>query len=131
MNRPIGTIRRFRTAQFTVIVDALEDYDVDLSFDENGEVRAGLESGKYICFTARARVLHKTLGEIAADYLGGCIHERLESFEDHRECGKLNREFKQHGDAGRCGSYFAGMVASVCAEARDAIRAAQTVKVRS
>ncbi len=127
----IGTLRTFKTAQFTVIVDALEDYDTDLSWDDTGEVRAGLESGKFTCFTARARVIHKTLGEVAADYLGGCIHETLEGFMDHKECGKANREFKQRGESGRCGSYFHDMIRTACAEARQAIRAAQGVKVRA
>ncbi len=126
----LGTLRTFKTAQFTVIVDALEDYDPDLSWDDTGEVRAGLESGKFTCFTVRARVIHKTLGEVAADYLGGCIHETLEAFMDHKECAAQNRE-NGAGRAGSCGSYFADMIANVCADARKAIKAAQGIKVRA
>lgn len=55
--RPIGTIRTFKTENFTVIMDALPENDLDLSFDEDGSVAAGLESGKFIAFVARARVL--------------------------------------------------------------------------
>jgi hypothetical protein len=131
MSRAIGTIRRFRTAQFTVIVDALPEDDLDLSWDDDGSTRAGLESGRLQAFTVRARVVHKDMGEIAGDYLGGCIYESLADFMDHKECGKANRGYAARGDAGRCGSYFADMVATVCREAREAIRKAQTVRVRS
>ena len=95
----IGTIREFRTPQFTVIVDALEDYDCDLSWDETGEVLKKLESGEYLSFCARARVIHSELGEIASDYLGGCIYESLEAFQAPK-------------------SYFQDMVGLVCKEAR-------------
>ena len=70
MLQTLGTIRRFETPNFSVIVDAVEDYDVDLSWDDTGAVRAKLESGEYVCFTARARVYYKGR-ELADDYLGG------------------------------------------------------------
>ncbi len=127
----IGTIRKFRTANFTVIVDAVEDECPDLSFDESGEVAADIDSGKLTLFCARARVIHKHLGKISEDFLGGCIYESLESFMDHKECGATNRKFKQAGDPARCGSYFAQMLANVCAEARQSIKRAQTIRVRS
>ncbi len=86
----IGTIREFKTQNFHVVVDAVEEFDLDLSWDENGSTREGLENGSLIAFCARARVFFRGL-EIASDYLGGCIYKSLADFEDHRECGKQNR----------------------------------------
>lgn len=131
----LGTIREFRTAHFRVIADAIEDYDMDLSWDEGGSTRAGLESGKYIGFCARVRVIHDTLGEIGCDYLGGCIYESLESFEDHRsaaaESRKVNAKRKrQKKGQVVIGSYFADMVRSSVAEARKNLATAKTIKVR-
>lgn len=37
--KTIATIYTFKTKRFTVAVNALEDCDVDLSFDEDGEVK--------------------------------------------------------------------------------------------
>jgi hypothetical protein len=34
----IGTIREFKTKSFRVVVDAIPEDDLDLSFDETGEV---------------------------------------------------------------------------------------------
>lgn len=118
MREHLGTIREFRTANFRVIIDAIGDLDIDLSWDDTGEVRAKLESGEYVCFTARARVIHPELGELASDYLGGCIYASLAEFEDHRECGKATRELRAQGSDAVCGSYFSDMVRAVCAEAR-------------
>jgi hypothetical protein len=125
----LGTIRKFVTKNFTITVDAVEDYDLDLSFDEDGSVREGLESGKYVAFAARARVFFQG-NEIASDYLGGCIYESLDAFADHIACGKQNREYKAKGKTGQCGSYFADMVANVCAEARKTIASHRKVYVR-
>ena len=101
------TIREFRTANIRVIVDAIEEYDVDLSWDETGEVLAKLESGEYISFCARARVIHDEHGEIASDYLGGCIYSDVSEFEDHRQCAAETRRLRSEGRNAICGSYFA------------------------
>jgi len=87
----IGTIREFKTKNFHVVVDAVEEFDLDLSWDEDGSTREGLENGTLIAFCARARVFLRGK-EIASDYLGGCIYKSLEDFADHKECGKQNRE---------------------------------------
>ena len=95
-----GTIiREFETEQFKVIVDALPEDDLDLSWDESGETARKLDAGLYIAFVARARVVLKSTGqELGSDYLGGCIYESLDAFEDHRECGRQNRKtIKQEG----------------------------------
>jgi len=86
----LGTMREFKTQNFHVVVDAVEETDIDLSWDETGETRRGLEDGTFIAFIARARVFFRGL-EVASDYLGGCVYKSLDAFEDHRECGKQNR----------------------------------------
>ncbi len=90
MQSKIGTIREFKTQNFHVVVDAVEEFDLDLSWDENGQTREGLENGTLIAFCARARVFLRGK-EIASDYLGGCIYKTLQDFADHKECGKQNR----------------------------------------
>lgn len=125
----IGVIRKFETRNFQVIVDALEEQDLDLSFDEDGSTEAGLESGQYIAFVARARVLFNGF-ELASDYLGNCIYESLQDFMDHRACGQQNREYEAKGIQGRCGSYFTDMVHTVCTDARKELIKLQAVKVR-
>jgi hypothetical protein len=117
----LGTIREFTTDNFTVIIDAVEDTDVDLSWDETGEVSAKIETGELVAFCARARVLLHLEDEdieLASDYLGGCVYESLDAFADHRACGRYNRELAAKGEAGRCGSYFADMISNVCVAAR-------------
>ena len=114
----IGTIREFETENFRVIVDAIEESCADLPWDEDVETRRGIESGRLILFCARARVLTHSGIELASDYLGNCVYDSLESFEDHRDCGRYNRELESKGEAGRCGSYFSDMIAIVCRDAR-------------
>lgn len=88
----IGNIRTFETKNFRVSVDASYDYDTDLSFDDTGEVRRKLENGSLISFQVSCTVTHKpTETELGADYLGGCIYESIEEFQDHRACGIQNR----------------------------------------
>jgi hypothetical protein len=130
MSTHIGVIREFKTAQFRVVVDAIEEESPDLSWAD-AETLTKISNGEYVLFCARARVFHKTLGELSADYLGGCVYSSLAAFMDHKECGKQNREYAARGDAGRCGSYFAEMVNTVIGKARKALQAAKTIKVRS
>lgn len=127
------TIREFNTAQFRVVVDAVPDYTGDCGLpDDDGETLAKIESGEYLVFTARARVLHKTLGEIASDYLGACIYSDPADFQDHRECAKYTRELQAtHGPNHVCGSYFASMVSTVCREARERLREMRLPYVRA
>ena len=125
----LGTIREFHTSNFTVRVTAEEDNDIDLSFDDDGSVREGLENGKFIAFCAKAAVYYKGT-ELATDCLGGCIYRSLDEFMDHRECGKQNKVYAAKGETGRCGSYFADMVKQVCDEARKELKRLQQVKVR-
>lgn len=93
----IGTIREWKTQNFHVIVDAVEETDIDLSWDEDGSTREGLEDGSLIVFCARARVFLRGL-EIGSDYLGQCIYKSLEEFQDHRECAAHTRKlWKREG----------------------------------
>src|SRR6267378_7463514 len=177
MQSKIGTIREFKTQNFHVVVDAVEEFDLDLSWDEDGSTRRGLENGTLIAFCARARVFLRGK-EISSDYLGGCVYRSLAEFEDHRECGKQNREtIRQEGrfqiyrearpypsclsktdklksrgfstreraeawaktntkeayeilETGKCGSYFADMVSTVCEAARHELQDLQHARVR-
>ena len=131
MNRKLATIREFRTAHFAVSVEAWPDEDLDLSWDEDGSVAEGLNSGALVAFVAQVRVTNDALGEIASTSLGGCIYGDFADFEDHRECGAYNRELIAKGERGRCGSELAGMIAEACSEARASLRAAKGIHVRA
>jgi hypothetical protein len=126
----LGTIREFKTAQFTVKVEAYYDYDTDTSWDETGETLRNLESGKWVSFYAKAIASHKELGEIATDYLGGCVYKDIADFQDHRQCGAATRELRAKGSDAVCGSYFSDMIKTVCAQARKQLIAAKAIKVR-
>jgi len=91
MSHTIGLMREFKTKNFRVVADAIEEDSLDLSWDDTGETRKGLESGKFIAFVARVRVFFQGK-EVGTDYLGNCIYESLEKFMDHRECGEQNRK---------------------------------------
>jgi hypothetical protein len=86
----LATIREFKTKNFHIVVDALEEWDLDLSWDEDGSTREGLERGTLVAFCARARVFLRGK-EIASDYLGGCIYKDFADFMDHKECAAQNR----------------------------------------
>ena len=126
----LGIIRTFKTKNFTVEVTAEEEYDVDLSWDDDGSTREGLENGTLIAFCAKAAVYYRGR-EIATDYLGNCIYKSLDDFMDHKECGKQNKERAAKGEPGRCGSYFRDMITAVCRDARKEIETLQSVRVRT
>mgnify|MGYP000243355717 CR=1 FL=1 len=125
----IGTIRAFHTANFSVVVEAIEDNDVDLSFDETGEVIEQLQSGELQAFAVRARVTFKG-HDIAHDYLGGCIYKDFSEFQDHIQCAAETRKLRANGSKAVCGSYFSDMVRNVISEARQEVRKFQSVRVR-
>ncbi len=126
----LGTIRTFKTKNFTIIIDAIEEDSPDFSWDATGEVLEKVERGDYLCFTARVRVLLHGR-EIGVDYLGNCIYESFDKFMDHWECGKQNRTWAKQGKKGRCRSYFKDMIHAAITEARKELKEAQTVKVRA
>lgn len=125
----IGTIREFRTKNLRIVVDACVENDLDLSWDDTGETREGLESGKYIAFVARARAFYNGF-EVASDYLGGCIYESLDAFMDHRQCAVETRRLSKQGSNAVCGSYFSDMVSNVCEQARKELCNLKSVRVR-
>lgn len=93
----LGTIREFKTENVHVIIDAVEESDLDLSWDEDGKTREGLEDGSLIAFCARARVFLRGL-EVSSDYLRGCIYKSLGEFQDHKECAAYTRKlFRTQG----------------------------------
>jgi len=107
MNELIDNIFTFETENFTVKVDALVDYDVDLSWDESGETREKLETGEYTCFCAKAYVLDNQRNELSSDYLGACIYSDIADFKDNHKTKK-----------GEYGSYFKDMINIVINDAR-------------
>jgi hypothetical protein len=112
-------MREFRTENFLVRAIAEDEPDVDLSWDDTGETRKGLESGKYVVFCAHVQVIHIPTGEILGDdYLGNCIYTSFADFMDHRACGRQNRKLKKQKKGGQCGSYFSQMIGEAIAEAR-------------
>ena len=123
-------IREFRTKNFRVVMEALDEQDLDLSFDDTGEVAEKLDNGELIAFCAHAYVQGPNGETLAEDYLGDCIYESFQAFMDHRACGRQNREWEKEGREGRCGSYFTDMIRTVCNEAREELAKLQTVKVR-
>lgn len=137
MSHKIGTMREFKTKNFRVMCDAIEEDNLDLSFDEDGSTLKGLQSGDLMAFVARVRVFFNG-AEVGSNYLGGCIYKSLEDFMDHKECGAQNRKYARQerrrglpdGKLGRCGSYFSGMITEAIAEARKTILAQQAVYIR-
>lgn len=125
----IDVIRKFKTPQFTVVVEAIEDDFLDLSFDDTGEVAEKLETGEYINFAVKASVYFRGL-TIGDDFLGGCIYRNLDEFADHRICGKQNREYAAKGEVVRCGSYFHDMIRTAIKDARNTLSGMQKVKIR-
>lgn len=124
-----GVIRKFKTPNFTVIVEAQEEHDVDLSFDETGEVTEKIESGEFVVFCAAVRVLCRG-NEVATEYLGNCIYESPRKFMDHIGI----RHYSPNPGvipAGGCGSYFSDMIRAACGEARKELAKLQTVRVRA
>ena len=112
----IGNIWRFKTRQLVVSVDAFEDDD--------GSVRAGLDSGEFVAFIARARVTDSMGGELATDFLGSCIYRSLAEFgSSHRDPDPMNRNcsIMRAGQDVAIGHYFPDMVKTVCKEARRAL----------
>ncbi len=115
------TIWTRTTANFTVALAYEWDNDMDLSWDDTGEVREKIESGEWGHYTFAVTVTENATGaEIGADYLGGSIYADPREFMDHRACGRQNRELAARGETGRCGSYFTDMVSAAISEARKA-----------
>lgn len=123
--RTLGTIRTIKAGRFTVTVKALEELDLDLSFDDDGSVARALEAGELEAFTVEASC-HLDGYELASDYLGNCIYPTPRAFMDHIGIAAHNRKTGHN-----CGSYFSDMVRTVVRDARKAVADLQTVHVRA
>lgn len=104
-NQPIFTQDVFSTKRFTVRFEALPEYDLDLSWDENGETAAALDVGEAVAFCAKVSVILDGY-EIACNYLGQCIYNSFEEF---------TTKYKH--------DYFADMLRETIREARAEIMA--------
>lgn len=80
-------IWKFKTDRFTVRMTAEVEHDLDLSFDDSGEVRAKIDNGEYQVFCAKCSVELDGV-EIASDYLGQCIYSDVDQFRDHIGIGE-------------------------------------------
>jgi hypothetical protein len=95
----------FATRNFRVTFDACPDDDLDLSWDDDGSIAEGLESGKYVAFIARVQVICTlTDAVMGEDTLGNCIYGSPAEFINHR--------------GGKGGAYFPDMVRTACKAAR-------------
>jgi hypothetical protein len=121
----LATIWEFETARFRVTMTAEEEHDIDLSWDDTGEIAAGIESGKYDVFCAKCTVCLDGR-EIAADYLGNCIYDGYDSFRDH-----VGIAAKSRADGRNYGSYFSDMVREAISEAREFLRDHPTPQMRA
>jgi hypothetical protein len=115
------TIWTFETAQFRIAFEIIPEDNLDLSWDDDGSIRDGLDRGLYVAFTARIAVYHKYYGKLAlgCDYLSECIYESPQAFMNHRGGGYR-----------KSGSYFPDMVREAVAMARKHIREQPPVYIR-
>lgn len=122
-------MREFTTRHFQVVVKAVEDDDLDLSFDDDGQVRKGLESGEFMAFGVVVTVYCQGR-EVGRDSLWGCIYKNTDEFMDHRACGRQNRQWAKQGKTGRCGSCFTDLIKGAIADARKTLHQVTQVRVR-
>ncbi len=125
----------FKTRNFTLRLDALPEDDLDLSWDDDGAVARGLETGRFVAFCARTQAFDAEGRLLAADYLGNCIYECLEEFGSaHRDADPLNRNSSimraARGQNTVICHYFPDMVRGICREARAALRAHAALYIR-
>lgn len=112
----LENIYKFKTRNFTISVDAIEEIDPDFSFDESGEAAEMINRGDFLCFSVRVSLSFRDL-DIAEDYLGNCIHENFRGFRD-------NIGSKRGG----YGSYFSDMVRQVIREGRERMKDIPTLR---
>jgi hypothetical protein len=126
---PLATIKEWNLKRFRVSVEAYPESDLDLSWDEDGTTKAGLDDGSLVAFCVKASVFLDGL-EVGTDYLGNCVYESYEAFNDHIACAEYNRELASNGERSRCGSYFKDMVREAISQARKQVGEIRSVKVR-
>jgi hypothetical protein len=119
--------------RFTVKGEIAPDDDMDLSWDDSGETREGLNDGRLIAFRTRVSVY---LGgqRIGEDHLGGSVYANpSDFFSEHLDCAMENERLRAAGSAARCGAYLPDMVRGAVADARNWLERAgvELVPVRS
>ena len=119
------TIWSFKTENFRVTLSAMPEENPDLSWDDTGEAREKIEDGTWQCVCFRVRVLHRG-EELGSSYLGESIYADLSDFRTEH----IGLAIKSRADGRNYGAYFPGMVKEAIAEARNALRAMQSIKVR-
>lgn len=112
----------FTIGRFTIAADIHPAHDLDLSWDDDGETRANLESGLWEAFDTKVSV-RLNGAEIASDWLCGSIYaDPSEFFSGHRDADPLNRNCSimraRWGDNVTIGHYFPDMVRNAVNEAR-------------
>lgn len=112
----------FTIGRFTIAADIHPSDDLDLSWDDDGEARANLESGLWEAFDTKVSVRFNGV-EIASDWLCQSIYaDPSEFFSDHRDADPMNRNCSvmraARGDNVMIGHYFPDMVRNAVNEAR-------------
>jgi len=97
----------FKTRRFIVRATIEPDNDVDLSWDDTGEIAKGLNSGLYAAFNTTVTVETRNGQELGRDTICGSVYENpADFFSEHR------------GSRGKWGSYFADLVRGAISQAR-------------
>lgn len=112
----------FTIGRFTIAADIRLSDDFDLSWDDDGETRANLESGLWEAFDTKVSVSCNGV-EIASDWLCQSIYANpSEFFSDHRSADPMNRNCSimraANGDNVSICHYFPDMVRNAVNEAR-------------
>lgn len=85
------TVWKFNTEHYTIALEIDPSFDLDLSWDDTGEVSEKLESGEYTAFDSRV-VVYNNGCEIGSDSLGQSIYsDPSEFWTAHRDKNPMNR----------------------------------------
>lgn len=103
----LENIYTFKTLNFTIRVDAVEETNPDFSFDDSDDTLDKIVSGEFTCFAVRASVSFRG-SVVGTDYIGNCIYQNFRDFRDHLG-------IKKHANYG---SYFTEMIRESIREAR-------------
>ena len=112
----------FKTKNFAIVLTAEDEWDVDVSWDETGQVAVDIERGDLEVFCAKVAVYFDGR-EIGSDYLGQCIYRDPAEFAtQHRDPNPMNRNCSimraERGNVSIC-HYFPGMVSEAISNARE------------
>lgn len=113
---------RFAIGRFEIRADIKPCADIDLSWDDDGETRAGLESGALEAFDTRVSVWLNGV-KVGEDWLCESIYaDPADFFADHRSADPMNRNCSimraARGDNVVICHYFPSLVQAAIADAR-------------